>query len=509
MEERGSSLAEEGLFPAAPPPADDQPQEISEESDRNEAEDTDLGATVSCDESRPDQACAGPETCSSRGSKKIEDGETSEGMDGSDSCSEEKKRQKIRLARDLLCNVRDKATNLISSTKSSSYIAKFGIETIETLGHPLKSFTVSQWETYGEPLLTTFDDTIDRAITAVKNPFSSGADEKSSSGSSYHPPSTTSASYNIYWERVKQLFLRSRWFAEVDKILKENGILKFVNKSVLRPAEIFFNTATDVFCVQNSLDGFLTVLKNRVGPVWDSRLGDLAKSFFNAAKKVSDSFGAHKCLQGFFHLKRAREDMAVDDLVSHFESALQSRSAQTMDCKRISDGERRQNSCHSNSSESEIMRLKGAACQSSGSRKKRGPMEKTYRRYRQPNPYARQSMPQALKRRLKQKRWFSQVDNILRQNDFIKALPKRIVPSNHFFETAMRLLNNPTSTASIENSCTFSNTLKTEMGFAWDGRLGPLANDFYHTMKLMSRRQKYDEDQRRCLGYSRGASIRK
>mmetsp|Transcript_25833 Transcript_25833/g.43248 ORF Transcript_25833/g.43248 Transcript_25833/m.43248 type:complete len:430 (-) Transcript_25833:247-1536(-) len=410
--------------------------------------------------------------------------------------------KKMQIARDLLQAVGDKASSIITSTKSSSRLAKFSIETIETLGNPFKTFTVSKWETYGEPLLTTFDNTLDRAIAAVKTPFSTSADISPDEMKTVQPPESHQASYFLYWEKVKELFLKSRWFAQVDKILRENGAVKILNQSILRPAEMFFNTATEVFCVEASLEGFLDTLRTRVGPVWDTRLGELSASFFRVATRICESVGAQKCLQGFMNLKNARKDMAVDDLTNHLSKADLNKEEErkTLDKASMEPAVQTPAPLLKKPTTTSWVRIgtvrrltstntKPGACTAGQARKRYRKGGESYFRKRHGTPYARESMPKTLKRKLKAKSWFRAVDDILRQNEFIKALPKKIVPSQHFFETAVRALEVPENTEDAEM---FSNNLQSALGFSWDSRLVPLSNEFHQTAKQLLRRQRLE-----------------
>ncbi|GAB5357378.1 hypothetical protein AAMO2058_000369500 [Amorphochlora amoebiformis] len=432
---------------------------------------------------------------------------------------------RMQLARDLLQAVGDKASNLITHTKSSSYIAKFGIETIETLGTPLKSFTVQQWEAYGEPLLASFDDTLDRAITAVKSPFAGSTEEEGSASEQKRIVQCDQTAYNLYWERVKELFMKSRWFAQVDKILKENGFLELMKHSVLRPAEMFFNTAAEVFRVEKSLNGFLVVLRKRVGRVWDGRLAALAASFYRAAEMVAGSIGAKKCLQGLLNLGRARKDMAMNDLISHFEEAKvvgpeseTNVKTETSTLPSVKSRRMQRNMADfPTSSQSTLPQPSALAgvqsshtlspphpqdlcselkyrpedlnpCVSPRKRiRKASEKMKSSRRFRQPYPYSRHTAvrvfkPQILRQKLREKKWFTEVDCILGQNDFIKALSSQIVPSNHFFQTALRIMKGGRDLNSSQKFCRF---MSAELGFAWDSRLAPLAADFYHVARTL------------------------
>jgi len=333
----------------------------------------------------------------------------------------------------------------------------------------------------------------------VKGPFSPSSSQEQISREDLKAVEVSErrTSYFLYWDRVKELFLKSQWFAQVDMILHENGILRILQSTILRPAEVFFNTATEVFGVQSDLQGFLSTMRGRVGPVWDSRLADLAAAFFRAAKTICDSVGSQKCFLGLQNLTKARRDMAVDDLTAHFDRALDRKEvSKQIEAKIISRpfstlgtvGTVRKSLMDTESNQAK-------ACTIMKSRKRRKAGEKGkgkhLRRYRQANPYSRDPLPQIIRRKLKLKNWFNKVDVILRENDFIKALPKKIIPSSHFFDTATRIFQ---AHSNVESSDQFTTSLQLALGFAWDIRLAPLSNEFYLIARPALRKHRYDAE---------------
>lgn len=476
-------------------------------------------------------------------------------MEDAKSASEPRRRN---LARSYLEAGFKTGAALVERAKSSSYLAKVGIEAIEKINSPLTSFAKGQWEARGDPLLTTIDDTLDVALetvkSAVSSPFSRGSGGAVTASSSAGPapvsspppldlgvdsgrnPSNTvhverkKTTYNLFWEQIKTRFMNTRWFAQVNKILLENGVVEVLRNSVLRPAEIFFNTATEVYSAQPTLEGFLGALKRRVGRVWDTRLASMSTTFWRAARAFTHAVGAQKAITSFLNLGRATQDMAVTDLCTSW-SKLSTRDGKTesgpssapapkastsvptagdrrfapvleppfstLSASASGDGERGE--CGDGRPMCSVSG--GAGAGGSGGfapnsfRRKMARSSKQSRRKKgkaRPLPYAnRQTPDQILRARLLKKNWFQDVNRVLNENQFISALSKAIVPSQHFFDTSLNVFRQTNNAVSPQ---AFSNALELQLGHVWNDKLEPFAMDFYHAAKVCTPTRKRDSN---------------
>jgi len=227
---------------------------------------------------------------------------------------------KRQLARNALMAVGAKAGEVTDSIKSSSYVFKFGIETAGRLLSPATSFTLNQWNHYGEPLLSQLDDTLDSTLNAIQE----AASRNSAESSEQAQRDAQKQSYILYWESLKQKLVQSKWFAKVDEILLQNLLVKAVTSRIsplVRPAEVFFNTATEVFMSDgDTWEAFLEALKMRMGPAWDERLTSPARAFYTTSRTVKTIVGAGKFFGGAFQLGRQKLNDAIDDLISRWDT---------------------------------------------------------------------------------------------------------------------------------------------------------------------------------------------
>lgn len=267
------------------------------------------------------------------------------------------------IARKALQSVGDKAAALISSTKSRSVVMKFGIETTcsvvtKFIPNTAKSFTVNNWQAYGDPFLNKIDQKIDEACNAIEyaaqqtglgvqpSPMQRamsdpvhlprGLEEHIHSDDDDDRPEDNmqllaidrhpNSMYTLYWERLKERFVHSQWYARVDEILQSNRMVQALNTRMIRPAEYFYTTVTEEFVTNANWDDFLLALKTKLGEAWDDRLTPLAKGFYTTAKAVSALVSAPRFFGGALQLGKAKVNSAVhnaiDDLLVRWDQVL-------------------------------------------------------------------------------------------------------------------------------------------------------------------------------------------
>jgi len=431
-----------------------------------------------------------------------------------------------------------KAVNITSSIKSSSKVIKTGIEVAEKLLQPAK-YT---WNSYGDSLLNSLDDKIDYALDAVELAAQKREREQ-------RLQKARNASYIVHWNSIKHKFVKTRWFATVDEILLEKEHVQLPEGSNLRPAEVFFDTTTEVYLTDGgSYDEFLAELKHRMGPAWDDRLEPPAATFYTTSQYVKTAVGAGRFFGGAYQLGKQKLSSVVDDLMSRWDSVLgatddylddvlPSLEDESADEEEIMDalqfdmdeedaevgedvdededdddvdsdtifrmdveGPRADDECRTGSlqvSEDEdggleeemaVLERKstgdGSFSPSSTKRNHVVPLAQKYtKRIKQRLPLVRE-LPAALKSRLMESAWFSQVDGILAENAIVQMMQAQMRavmstvtrPAEHFYNTSVE-----TFRMSTKSSQGFVSALKRKMGSAWDERLTSFAESFYQT----------------------------
>jgi len=220
-------------------------------------------------------------------------------------------------------------THILERSKSTLGVVKFGIETMEKLVEPAKSFTAHKWSTYGDPLLSKLDAKIDKAFYVLANATSptplalSFHQEDDSEVVATSPDEEVNKIvYFLYWGRLKDQFMSSQWFLRCNYILMQNSMVQAVTQKVYQPAETFYNTVTEEFVANQSIDQYLQALKERMGPTWDDRLTPLARAFYTTAQAVTAIVGAGSFMGGAFQLGKSRVHTAIDDLLTRWDQVL-------------------------------------------------------------------------------------------------------------------------------------------------------------------------------------------
>lgn len=269
-----------------------------------------------------------------------------------------------------------------------------------------------------------------------------------------------------HWAALRSNFADSLWFRKVDAILSENMALNSVAPIVARPAELFYNTAMEMFMKCTQFADFLSGLKHRLGTAWDDRLTQPASVFFNTATSAASVVGPGRFVGGAIQLGRSTLNAAVGQLMNRWEQVLSytedavdawlpERDMMGDDMDDIPD------------------------CDDISPKKKRRASDianKVTRRVKQRIPSW-----DALKQKLTMGFWFQTVDDILLQNAFIRSLGGVARPAEHFYETA--LISFEDHKRSLDE---FINDLKLRLGAAWDDRLVDPACELYDSAHEIS-----------------------
>jgi len=179
---------------------------------------------------------------------------------------------------------------------------------------------MKSWMRIWSRLWIGLDDTLDSTLNAIQEAASRNLAESSEQAQR----DEQKQSYILYWDSLKQKLVQSKWFAKVDDILLQNSLVKAVTSRIsplVRPAEVFFNTATEVFMSDgDSWEAFLEAMKVRMGPAWDERLTSPARAFYTTSRTVKTIVGAGKFFGGAFQLGRQKLNDAIDDLISRWDT---------------------------------------------------------------------------------------------------------------------------------------------------------------------------------------------
>lgn len=453
-----------------------------------------------------------------------------------------------QLARNTLRAVGHKASRITSQMKNSSLVFKVGFETVEKLVSPAKTFTLEKWSYYGDPLLDTIDEKLDNAIMAIEK-----ATEESERRKEKISEEQQRQSYMLHWDTLKQKFINTRWFARVDEILLQNSVVKAVTNKVVRPAEVFFNTATEVFLTDGSnFEDFLECLRARMGPAWDERLVSPSKAFYTTSKTVKTLVGAGKFFGGALQLGKQKVNSAIDDIMERWDHVLSvtdgavdnwlpERNNGELDADDSEDdfGDEASDIVPNTFADEVIFAMDydigvgplAAASESEPDHRPEvsededtvveeqfishdtniSPSEKMVnKRYRSVIPIAEKvskrirqriplvtELPVTLKAKLMQSEWFQKVDEILRQNAVIQmmqlqmmaALSQVVRPAEHFYNTAVESFRSNT-----KSSEGFVASLRGKMGSAWDERLTQPAIAFYQCASELTQQQQQNNN---------------
>ena len=124
---------------------------------------------------------------------------------------------------------------------------------------------------------------------------------------------------------MKESFINSNWVTIVDSILIQNVPIRLTISNLsakVRPAEMFYNTATEVYISTSSIDHYLDRLKERMGVAWDDRLTQPARVLFTTARAVTTIVGAGKFVGGAMQLGRSKLSLVIDQLCEQWDMAL-------------------------------------------------------------------------------------------------------------------------------------------------------------------------------------------
>jgi len=102
----------------------------------------------------------------------------------------------------------------------------------------------------------------------------------------------------------------------------QNTMVQAVTQKVYQPAEVFYNTVTEEFVANASIEQYLDSLTERMGPAWDDRLIPLARAFYTTAKAVTAIVGAGRFMGGAIQLGKSRIHNAIDDLLTRWDRVL-------------------------------------------------------------------------------------------------------------------------------------------------------------------------------------------
>jgi len=94
-------------------------------------------------------------------------------------------------------------------------------------------------------------------------------------------PHSQEQQYAQKWTELKEKLSNSRWFQVVNDILLQNPLMQSVKSRYVKPAEAFFNTATEVYMTHGgSFEQFVEEMKLKMGDAWDERLANHAYGQF-------------------------------------------------------------------------------------------------------------------------------------------------------------------------------------------------------------------------------------
>jgi len=396
---------------------------------------------------------------------------------------------------------------------------KFGIETVERLVEPAKSFTVSKWSTYGDPLLSKLDEKLDEAFLAF-----SPQDDDPHLVSVSSDEDVQKTVYLLYWDRLKDKFVTSQWFTLCNQILMQNAMVQAVTQKVYQPAEMFYYTVMDEFVANESLDQFLDALKEQLGPTWDDRLTPLARAFYKSAKAVNSIVGAGRFMGGAIQLGKSKIHTAIDDLLTRWDQVLGvtddildqwlpekeqksqekyekitvssesksiemgsdeiymepeiNRDRETTDgIFRMEEDDEKMETKETDIETTTQVRLRGGSSSPQSNKNHFLPVVSTKIMEILPLNFI-QRLSSELRSLLSYgtPSWFTHVDDVLLQNSVVRAISQGVMrPAEHFFNTAMVLFRSYYLEIDI-----FLIQLKQKLGCTWDDRLAVYSKSFFN-----------------------------
>jgi len=337
--------------------------------------------------------------------------------------------------------------------------------------------------------------------------------------------------YMLFWDNLKQKFVHTRWFSKVDEILLQNTVVKAVTQQ-LRPAEVFFNTATEVFLTDGAtFEQFLAAMKDRMGPAWDNRLAAPAKAFHATSSAVQGLVGAGRFFGGAVQLGRQKLNSAIDDLLHRWDRVLdvtddavdswlpergdgsteaitasspQSAGSNPLlsaatpaDMDADTSGSSVAADTSSDGGSEDEMAVAAEYSRRCSKKRDRSVMplaRKISKRLRERLPLLTE-LPQTLRDKLGNSQWFHTVDEILRENSIVQmmqlqmmaAMSQVVRPAEHFYNTAVQTFS------SHARSCeAFVANLRITMGSAWDERLTQPAVQFFHVAQELAGLKQQD-----------------
>lgn len=253
-------------------------------------------------------------------------------------------------------------------------------------------------------------------------------------------------------------FRDTTWYRRVDSIMGEG----FTESTLQRPAERFYDTATEAFIATASFPEFVESLKTALGSSWDDRLTQPASVFFTTAQAAA---GIVRAGSSTVHSAFTFVGNTFDNVVSHTDSAVDKWLPTTLDSdtavveKETDESEgRTEDDCNWKKRSRAVVDL----------------ASKVTRRVRQRLPNW-----ESISKRVKvglSAYWFTHVDDILMQNVIVRSLGSLSRPAEHFYDTSMSVFMERKH--SLDE---FVEALKTRLGSVWDDRLQESATEFYES----------------------------
>lgn len=286
----------------------------------------------------------------------------------------------------------------------------------------------------------------------------------------------TSPKGPLHWDRLRDNFAKSSWARNVNDILKESLASESDIPHLDNPAEVFYNTAMDIYQQDVSFDEFLSQLRSRLDSVWDDRLEHPASVFFTTAETVTSVVGAGKIFGGALRYGQATFNSAIDQIIERWQMIL----GVTEDAvDKILPEVKEYDADDEEKNEELFLKKRGRGVTDIYS--------KVRRRVKQRIPTFA-SIRMHVKEKLDRSYWFQKVDDILLQNVLLRSLGDLMRPAEHFYDTAMSTFDQNRQSLSQ-----FVNALRERLGNAWDDRLEEAACEFYESATDISDTEIIDD----------------
>jgi len=243
-----------------------------------------------------------------------------------------------------------------------------------------------------------------------------------------------------------------------------------------------------------------------MGPTWDDRLTPLAQAFYLTAKAVTAMVGAGRFVGGALQLGKSKVQSSVDDLLNRWDHVLgisddmldqwlpeegKLEKREKSECKGEPDEDIEVDS-EREASEDEVFRMEideVMECKDKQSVEIFPANSLSPKQLRQDLfieignlvllPWNQlQQIGSDLRRGLSQASpsWFTYVDDVLLQNDVVRAISRGVMrPAEHFFTTAVEIFRSYHS--EVE---TFLLQLQRKLGSTWDERLITPGKSFFN-----------------------------